>query len=100
MPTITVTYGQIQQTVNVAVGTLVGEAVTAAGLPLEQPCAGRGTCGKCKILLEQGALPPDSIERNNLTPGELAVGTRLACRARAGPTDGLLQQNFPGRKPA
>jgi uncharacterized 2Fe-2S/4Fe-4S cluster protein (DUF4445 family) len=82
MPTITVTYGQIQQTVNVAVGTLVGEAVTAAGLPLEQPCAGRGTCGKCKILLEQGALPPDSIERNNLTPGELAVGTRLACRAR------------------
>ena len=53
-----------------------------SGLPLEQPCAGRGTCGKCKVLVEQGAAPPDEIERKHLTAGELAVNNRLACRAR------------------
>jgi len=82
MPTVTVIYGQQQKTVTVTPGALVGEAVTATGLPLEQPCAGRGVCGKCKVLLESGAFPPDDIERDNLTPGELAVGNRLACRAQ------------------
>ncbi|MCL4297333.1 MAG: DUF4445 domain-containing protein [Anaerolineae bacterium] len=82
MPTVTVIYGEQQQVVEVSAGTLVGEAVAATGLPLEQPCAGRGTCGKCKVLLETGAAPPDAIERANLTTGELAVGNRLACRAR------------------
>lgn len=82
MPSVTVIYGEQQQTVEVSAGTLVGEAVAATGLPLEQPCAGRGTCGKCKVLLEIGAAPPDAIERANLTAGELAVGNRLACRAR------------------
>jgi uncharacterized 2Fe-2S/4Fe-4S cluster protein (DUF4445 family) len=82
MPIVTVIYGEARQVVDVEAGTLVGEAVAATGLPLEQPCAGRGTCGKCKILLEQGAMPSDPIELNNLTAGELAVGNRLACRAR------------------
>lgn len=82
MPTVTVIYGEQQQTLEVGVGTLVGEAVAATGLPLEQPCAGKGTCGKCKVLLEGGAIPPDEVERANLTAGELAVGNRLACRAR------------------
>lgn len=82
MPIVTVIYGEQQKTVEVPVGTLVGDAVAATELPLEQPCAGRGTCGKCKVLLETGAAPPDEIEHENLTPGEIAVGNRLACRAR------------------
>ncbi|RME49746.1 MAG: DUF4445 domain-containing protein [Caldilineae bacterium] len=82
MPEVTVIYGETQKTVTAEAGTLIGEAVAASGLPLEQPCAGRGTCGKCKVLLETGAAPPDEVERANLTPGELAVGNRLACRAR------------------
>jgi uncharacterized 2Fe-2S/4Fe-4S cluster protein (DUF4445 family) len=64
------------------VGTILGDAIAASELPLEQPCAGRGTCGKCKVLIETGASPPDAVELENLTPGELAVGNRLACRAR------------------
>jgi uncharacterized 2Fe-2S/4Fe-4S cluster protein (DUF4445 family) len=82
MPTVTVIYGEEQKVVEVSTGTLAGEAVASTGLPLEQPCAGRGTCGKCKVLLEGGGLPPDEIEAENLTAGELAVGNRLACRAR------------------
>ncbi len=82
MPTVTVVYGEETKTTEVAPDSLIGEAVAATGLPLEQPCAGRGTCGKCKVLVEAGAAPPDEIEHENLTPGELAVGNRLACRAR------------------
>jgi uncharacterized 2Fe-2S/4Fe-4S cluster protein (DUF4445 family) len=34
------------------------------------------------VLVESGAFPPDEIEHEHLTPGELAVENRLACRAR------------------
>ncbi|MFM8319867.1 MAG: ASKHA domain-containing protein [Chloroflexota bacterium] len=82
MPTVTVIYGEQVKTVEAAEGSLVGEAIAVTGLPLEQPCAGRGTCGKCKVLAEAGLAEPDEIERKHLTAGELKVGNRLACRAR------------------
>jgi uncharacterized 2Fe-2S/4Fe-4S cluster protein (DUF4445 family) len=82
MPELTVIYGEQIRTVEAEQGSLLGEAIAATGLPLEQPCAGRGTCGKCKILVETGVAPPDEIEHEHLTDGELAVGNRLACRAR------------------
>jgi uncharacterized 2Fe-2S/4Fe-4S cluster protein (DUF4445 family) len=82
MPKVTVIYGEKVKTVEAPAGSIVGDAIAATELPLEQPCAGRGTCGKCKVLLEVGAAPPDAVELENLTEGELAVGNRLACRAR------------------
>ena len=82
MPKVTVIYGEKSQTVEAPVGSLLGEAIQATGLPLEQPCAGRGTCGKCKVLCESGVAAPDEIEHEHLTAGELALNNRLACRAR------------------
>ena len=82
MPTLTVIYGEEVKTVEIAAGSLIGDAIAVTGLPLEQPCAGRGTCGKCKVLVEAGVAPPDEVEFEHLTPGELAVDNRLACRAR------------------
>lgn len=82
MPTVTVIYGEKVKTVEGTEGGILGDAIAATELPLEQPCAGRGTCGKCKVLVEAGASPPDQVELENLTSGELAVGNRLACRAR------------------
>jgi uncharacterized 2Fe-2S/4Fe-4S cluster protein (DUF4445 family) len=82
MPDITIVYGETVAMVEEPYGGLLGEAISRSGLPLEQPCAGRGTCGKCKVLVEAGAAEPDDIERQHLTHGELAVGNRLACRAR------------------
>ena len=58
---------------------------------MNSPCAGRGTCGKHKVLVEKGGSIPDEIEETYLTKGELAVGTRLACRARIdGDTQAVL----------
>ncbi len=82
MPKVIVVYGEKSVTVEAAVDSVLGDAIAATELPLEQPCAGRGTCGKCKVLAEVGLAPPDEVEMANLTPGELAVGNRLACRAR------------------
>ena len=88
LSTVTVVYGTQAKTVEAAPGALVGDVVIASGLPLEQPCAGRGICGKCRVLAEAGLAAPDAVELENLTAGERAVGTRLACRARiAGDTE-------------
>jgi uncharacterized 2Fe-2S/4Fe-4S cluster protein (DUF4445 family) len=82
MPEVTVIYGQKVKTVDVPNNSLLGDAIALTGLPLEQPCAGRGTCGKCKVIVESGVSPPDEIEASHLSPGELALDQRLACRAR------------------
>lgn len=82
MPNVTVVYGEQEKTIAAENDSILGDAIAATGLPLEQPCAGRGTCGLCKVLAEQGVAPPDDIELANLTPGELALDNRLACRAR------------------
>ena len=39
-------------TVSVPAGTTVLRAQTAAGLRPDAPCAGHGTCGKCRVVLE------------------------------------------------
>ena len=81
MPSVTVVYGEEVKTVQAENGALLGDVIAETGLPLEQPCAGRGTCGKCKVLVEKGVAEPDEIELKNLTPGEIALNNRLACRA-------------------
>lgn len=82
MPTLTVIFGNVRRTVPVPAGTLLGNAIAQSELPLEQPCAGRGNCGKCRVLVEAGIAPPDDIELRQLTSAELALNNRLACRAR------------------
>ena len=82
MPNVTVVYGEEEKTIQAENGDLLGDVIAETGLPLEQPCAGRGTCGKCKVLVEEGVADPDEIEFENLTPGEMALNNRLACRAR------------------
>ncbi len=82
MSIVTVIYGDEVKTVDLAQDGLLADAVVETGLPLEQPCAGRGTCGKCKVLVEGELSPLDDIEMEQLTSAELAAGYRLACRAR------------------
>jgi len=91
MPIVKIVYGEETRQTEAEKGDLLGDIVVNTGLPLEQPCAGRGTCGLCKVIDEGGLSPPDEIEREHLTPGELAIGNRLACRARiAGDTTAIL----------
>ena len=78
---VSVSYGSDLRVVSVPRGAILGTAIADTGLPLEQPCAGRGTCHKCKVIA-QGALSPlDEQEMDALAEPERKANYRLACRA-------------------
>ncbi|MHB0913285.1 MAG: ASKHA domain-containing protein [Armatimonadota bacterium] len=60
-------------------GTLVSKAAETAGVTLAFPCGGKGRCGKCKVIFEQGAPAPTPTEFDTLTETELVQGYRLGC---------------------
>ena len=72
------------QTVGIDDNMTLLEAVRKAeGIRFETPCNGRGTCGKCKVIVWEGRLKPLSpSEEKALTDIEKAEGFRLACCAR------------------
>lgn len=78
---ISVTFEPQGRVVRVRPGITVREAATRAGVFLDYPCGGQGTCGKCRVKAVAGLSAPDSVEHSLLMPGELNSGTRLACRA-------------------
>jgi len=47
---------------------------------VDNPCNGNGSCGKCKVRVLEGKLPPLSpTERKLLKEDEINVGIRLSC---------------------
>ncbi len=47
---------------------------------VDNPCNGNGTCGKCKVRVLEGNLPPLSKgERKLLKEDEINAGIRLSC---------------------
>ena len=57
-------------------------AAAAVGILVEQPCGSRGTCGRCRVRVVEGAPPPTDAERERFTTEELDTGWRLACQLR------------------
>lgn len=49
------------------------------GVQIDAPCAGSGTCGKCKLRLLSGAV--DTIKNTHLSEEDFASGWRLACQS-------------------
>ncbi|HEY3423261.1 MAG TPA: ASKHA domain-containing protein [Negativicutes bacterium] len=50
------------------------------GIFVDNPCNGKGSCGKCKIKFLQGKLPAASeTEKRLLKKEEITTGVRLAC---------------------
>lgn len=64
-----------------AMGETVLQAVRHAGIHLEASCAGKGTCGRCRVKIIEGERPqPDEEEKARFSPADLDEGWRLACR--------------------
>jgi len=56
------------------------EALTSAGVFMESPCGGQGTCGKCLVKVTEGKIPPPGDDESGLIGATgLAEGYRLAC---------------------
>ena len=70
-----------EQTITVAQGTTLLQAMRTAGMIVETPCDGRGTCKKCQVKATGDLTAPTEIETMSL--GKLlADGIRLACQAK------------------
>jgi uncharacterized 2Fe-2S/4Fe-4S cluster protein (DUF4445 family) len=69
--------------VRVPSGTPVFDAATWNGIAIDSTCGGYGTCKKCKVRVVSGDAPVADVDPRAFTPGELADGWRLACRAAA-----------------
>jgi uncharacterized 2Fe-2S/4Fe-4S cluster protein (DUF4445 family) len=72
------------------------DAARRCGVGLEDLCAGRGTCGKCKVLVRRGAelLKPLGTFESHLSKEDRARGIRLACQCRpAG--EGIIVVEIP-----
>ncbi len=66
--------------VYVLAGSSMLEAAGRAGLTIDTPCGGQGTCGKCRIQIVSGACEPNDAERRVFSDADLADGWRLACQ--------------------
>jgi uncharacterized 2Fe-2S/4Fe-4S cluster protein (DUF4445 family) len=62
------------------------EAAQRAGVALDAPCGGKGTCGKCKVRIESGSVSTNT-SACNITPQEFENGWRLACQSYPEPYD-------------
>ncbi len=60
------------------------DAARRCGVALEDLCAGRGTCGKCRVIVRRGAelLKAPTPFEAHLTREERQRGIRLACQCR------------------
>jgi len=63
-------------------GTLAADIVLDAGFFIERPCAGKGSCGKCKVIAKGWLNKPNLKEQNAISKKEFSRGYRLACQAR------------------
>ncbi len=70
------------RSVTVLAETLLVEAAGRAGLIIQTPCGGNGTCGKCAVRVTSGACAPSAACRDFFTETKLRHGWRLACQAR------------------
>jgi len=63
-------------------GTTILAAATAAGITLNTPCGGNGTCGNCRVKITSGQTHSSDTECEILSGRDIAQGVRLACQAR------------------
>jgi uncharacterized 2Fe-2S/4Fe-4S cluster protein (DUF4445 family) len=61
-------------------GTLLIEAARQAGIEVETPCGGNGSCGKCIVKVLGGKVDP--LSYGQLPREVVADGQVLACKAR------------------
>ena len=89
---VRVVFQPLGREAHVLVGTKLVEAAAGAGIAIDLPCGGEGTCGKCRVIVRSGAAEPNAVEREALTPEQLEQGYRLACQSAV---DGPMTVEVP-----
>ncbi len=77
----TVNFKSHGKTVKVESGSTILDAAALAGIPLESNCGAAGTCGKCRVRIEEGFNPQaERVGEKFFTAEEMDNGWVLACR--------------------
>jgi uncharacterized 2Fe-2S/4Fe-4S cluster protein (DUF4445 family) len=80
---ITLTSGK---NISIKPGTSILESLKLAGIYLTSSCGGKGTCGKCKIIIKSGKAEFKS--RIKLSKDEIGKGYAIACQSY--PTENVV----------
>ncbi|NMA70014.1 MAG: 2Fe-2S iron-sulfur cluster binding domain-containing protein, partial [Desulfitobacterium sp.] len=80
---VKITFLPGHKVIEVPEGSTILQAAVSAGEQIESTCGGRGTCGKCKVKVEEGSIAP-SIDpgKKFISDEELKEGWVLACRVK------------------
>lgn len=81
---IRVIFQPMNRVVTVPAGTPLFLTLRTAGIVIEGICGGKGTCGKCRVILTKGTcdVAPEAATGCRLTQKERDEGYRLACQVR------------------
>src|SRR5436309_6862456 len=77
---VKVTFLPRETTTRVPAGTTLFHAAAWTGQPIESTCGGRGTCGKCRVQIVEGAAPVTPADLQHLGQEDIDCGWRLSCQ--------------------
>ena len=66
--------------VNAAEGDRIMDIARDSGIDIDAPCAGNGTCGKCRVQVLEGSV--DSKPSRHISADDYDAGWRLSCESR------------------
>jgi uncharacterized 2Fe-2S/4Fe-4S cluster protein (DUF4445 family) len=69
----------IGKEIRVPEGTLINDAAHQAGIMIDLPCGGKGTCGKCIVRVSQGTVASKPTSQS--IDARTASGLMLACQS-------------------
>ena len=72
-----VTFYPMGKVIEVNKGENLLNAARKAGINIDAPCGGKGSCGKCRVIVEEGQVTTQPT--TELTPEEKSRGYYLAC---------------------
>jgi len=81
MKNITITVDGVD--ITVPKGTVLAQVLHHDHVAVSMPCGGKGTCGKCRVVVAGAVSQPAPRERELLSAKDLERGVRLACMTYA-----------------
>jgi uncharacterized 2Fe-2S/4Fe-4S cluster protein (DUF4445 family) len=84
-PKVRVVFQPSGRKTDVDQGATILQAAREAEAFIQSVCGSKGTCGKCKVIVEESAKKLSKLteaERFHLTPQEIEAGYRLACQVK------------------
>ena len=77
---IKITFQPQGRTVYILPGTKIVEAAALAGIIIDTPCGGAGSCGKCRVKIISPKGKPTRADKKIFSADELKQNWRLACQ--------------------